>query len=292
MNEQFKANSQNQLTIHKYYEDGERGYWDFLKGRCHYGFSDTDAETNFDMERAQIAMERKLGKKLDLPAGSMVLDAGCGYGPVSRTLSNEFGLNIVGIDLIHKRLKQNAMLNQANEQSINLTNADYHHLPFPDETLDGIFTMETLVHAADHKQVLSEFLRVLKPGGKVVLFEYSIPSLESVPTLARKLAENVIRKTGMLSLPDFTHGSFSSILSEAGFEKPIIEEISENVYPSWHYMYKFAISVVLEELAKGTLTLDKVPGSLWIWPARKRLGYNICQAIKPNSTLSYNVDQS
>lgn len=282
MTERISGNQANVTTIHKYYEDGERGYWDFLKGRCHYGYSEAVDDENFDMEQAQIAMERILGNKLALAEGSTVLDAGCGYGSVSRTLNAEFGLNVVGIDIIHNRLQQNAKLNQTFKQPIDVTNADYHHLPFPDEAFDGIFTMETLVHATDYKRVLSEFMRVLKPGGKVMLFEYSIPSLESVPKLARKLAENVIQKTGMLSLPDFTHGSFTNILSDAGFEEPIVEEVSENIYPSWYYMYKFAISVVLDELAKGTLTLEKVPGSLWIWPARKKLGYNICLATKPN----------
>lgn len=58
------------------------------------------------MEAAQIEMERLLGNTLNLPEGSLVLDAGCGYGPVARTLNEEFGYRVVGADLIHERLSE------------------------------------------------------------------------------------------------------------------------------------------------------------------------------------------
>lgn len=273
----------NRTAVLKYYERSEdKGYWGYLKGICHYGYSSKSDTGPFDMESAQLKMERLLGKMLDLPSGSKVLDAGCGYGPVARTLTREFGYEVTGLDLIQTRLSKAAQLNQeAGISSINLIDADYHSLPFADGSFDGVYTMETLVHAHSLDAVLAEFFRILKPGGQLVLFEYSIPKLDSVPAAARKLAQRVIDNTGMTSLPHFTHGSFSKILGDAGFENAKVEDISRNVYQSWFDLWKFAIRFTLEELSQGRISLDNIPGSMWIWPARHKLGYNICQANKP-----------
>lgn len=273
----------NRKAVLNYYQKADKGYWGYLKGRCHYGYTAENDRRSFDMESAQLEMESKLGEALGLPRGSKVLDAGCGYSPVARTLVEEFGLEVTGIDLIHKRLNEGSKLNgrTSNISSINLVNADYHALPFADESFDGVYTMETLVHAHEFKLVLSEFLRVLKPGGKIVLFEYSIPKLSSVPIVARNLAERVIKNTGMTSLPYFTHGSFPELLKDAGFENPQAVDISRNVYSSWFYLWKFAARTTFEEFSHGRIGLDNIPGSMWIWPARHKLGYNICQANKP-----------
>ncbi|MFS8159165.1 MAG: class I SAM-dependent methyltransferase [Candidatus Roizmanbacteria bacterium] len=273
----------NRAAVLGYYARAEEGYWNDLGGVCHYGFSNEGDKGPFDMVSAQVEMERLLGKTLDLPAGSQVLDAGCGYGPIARTLSNEFNHNVTGIDLIARRLQRNLEINErVGPSQIDLVNADYHRLPFADGSFDGICTMETLVHAHNHQLVLSEFLRVLKPGGKVVLFEYTIPELDSIPKLARNLAERVIRNTGMTSLPHFTHGSMGRILENAGFQQAQSKDISKNVHASWHHMWKLAVRSTLVEFSHGTIGLDTIPGSAWIWPARSNLGYSISRASKPD----------
>ena len=270
-------------AVKNYYEATAENYLHLLHGRCHYGYTSDNERGPFNIEFAQLEMENKLGETLNLPPGSTVLDAGCGYSPVARTLTEKFELKVTGIDLIGGRLGEGSGPNQsANIQSINLANADYHFLPFPDESFDGVYTMETLVHAYKLEQVLAEFLRVLRPGGRVALFEYSIPELDSIPTIARNLAERVIRNTGMASLPYFTHGSFPRILEDAGFENAKSKNISREVYPSWFYLWKLAIwTTFTKEFSHGRISLDNIPGSVWIWPARHKLGYNICQANKP-----------
>ena len=45
------------------------------------------------------------------------------------------------------------------------------HMPFPDQSLDGIFMIDTFHHLPDANQFLKEVTRTLKPGGKLIMVE-------------------------------------------------------------------------------------------------------------------------
>ena len=253
-----------------------------LGGWCHFGFTPDGYKGKYDLKTAQLNMQRLLGNTLNLPNGSKVLDAGCGYGPVARTLTTEFNLVVQGIDLVGERLSKARQLNkECGVGSIGLAEADYHRLPFPDNYFDGVYTMETLVHAYPLNLVLQEFRRVLKPEGKLVLFEYSIPNLNSLNPIVRNMANRVIERTAMASLHRFTHGAFPHLLEEAGFENVRARDISKNVWQTWHFLWKEALKNTFNQIRDGTFSLDKIQGSAMIYPARSNLGYNVCEASKP-----------
>ncbi|MEZ6077723.1 MAG: class I SAM-dependent methyltransferase [Pirellulaceae bacterium] len=46
---------------------------------------------------------------------------------------------------------------------------DYHTLPFEDESISGVFYLESLCHSTQPEQALNEAARVLKPGGRIVM---------------------------------------------------------------------------------------------------------------------------
>jgi SAM-dependent methyltransferase len=76
--------------------------------------------------------------------------------------------------------------------------------------------METLVHAFDHRQALGELRRVLRPGGTLALFEYSVPPRSQMTAEQREAFDFVVERSTMRSLPAFVHGAFPAILDEAG----------------------------------------------------------------------------
>lgn len=253
-----------------------------FRGTCHFGY--TPQGQRFKLESDLHSMETLLGQKLAVPSGSVVLDAGCGYGRVATTLASEHGFNVIGIDLIPERLKEASRY--ANTQGVStrvkLLNGNYCTLPFKDSTFSAVFTMETLVHADPLEAALGEFWRVLKPGGRLVLFEYSVPDRASVDPLRQRLAENIARRTGMASIERFTHGGFPAILHGVHFEDVTVEDISRNVWPTWHWLFWRAIRDNWVTILRGrVMQHPNLAGSLLIWPHRHHLGYKIVTAIKP-----------
>lgn len=253
-----------------------------LQGTCHFGY--TERGEQFDLQSALRSMELLLGHSIDLPPGSPVLDAGCGYGRVAKTMNKEFGLDVVGIDLVPERLTEAERFTQEHKvsENVNLVRGSYTALPFRDASFKGVYTMETLVHADPLEDALSEFRRVLEPGGKLVLFEYSVPDRDTLDPVRKKITDTMVEKTGMASIGRFIHGSFPRILEGAGFENINVREISRNVGPTWRFLFWNAIRNEWPSIVRGRI-MEKtnLAGSLFIWPYRSQIGYNIVTATKP-----------
>ncbi|KAL9100500.1 MAG: hypothetical protein Q9187_009356, partial [Circinaria calcarea] len=96
-------------------------------------------------------MEDHLYESLELRPGALVLDAGCGVGHVAMHMARK-GLRVQGIDVVSNHLQWARQEIQARgfEKAVSVRLMDYHHLDgLADTTFDGVYTMETLVHATD-----------------------------------------------------------------------------------------------------------------------------------------------
>jgi len=100
-----------------------------------------------------------------LPAGARVLDAGCGAGvPVTKMLSEHFDVTGVDFSATQIRLARKAV------PRAKVFCADIAALNFPDGSFDAICAYYSLIHIPreEHRAVLENFLRMLKPGGLVL----------------------------------------------------------------------------------------------------------------------------
>lgn len=101
-------------------------------------------------------------------SGESILDIGCGTGNFSLKLAR-VGADVTGIDV------SDAMLDVAREKStgedlnIDFQNMGAHDLTFQDQSFDAMLCMATLEFVEDPKQVFDETMRVIKPGGRIVI---------------------------------------------------------------------------------------------------------------------------
>jgi SAM-dependent methyltransferase len=92
-----------------------------------------------------------------------VLENGCGVGMYVGHLSKSGG-RVFGLEYDFERAAE------AGQRSPGIINAAGEHLPYPTASFDLILSHEVLEHVADDGQAAREIVRVLKPGGRAVIF--------------------------------------------------------------------------------------------------------------------------
>ncbi|NHN87561.1 methyltransferase domain-containing protein [Acetobacter conturbans] len=127
-------------------------------------------------ETAIEHMHRYLFARELVPEGSTVLDVACGEGYGSALLSAK-AENVTGVD-VSPAAVEHAQEKYGNDR-VRFLAGDICALPLPDKSVDAIVSFETIEHVADHEKMLSEFIRVLKPAGIVIIsspdkYQYSV----------------------------------------------------------------------------------------------------------------------
>jgi ubiquinone/menaquinone biosynthesis C-methylase UbiE len=103
-----------------------------------------------------------------VPDPTRLLDAGCGHGTALLRRASE-PTAAVGLDISGAQLQ----LARQRVPAARLVHGDMTTLPFDAETFDAVVAYRSLIHVprSDHRVVLDEFARVLRPGGGVLLSE-------------------------------------------------------------------------------------------------------------------------
>ncbi|KAK1759210.1 S-adenosyl-L-methionine-dependent methyltransferase [Echria macrotheca] len=212
--------------------------WDFLcGGNRHFAYYPSPSTTlsPFPISAGQKRMQTQLLHSLSLPPYSHILDAGCGDGHVAIDLAQRGPFVITAFDVVPRhvsRARHNVSRAHLSPScSIQILHLDFDSLPsLPSQTYHGIYTSESLLHATSPSTVLSEFFRLLKPGGRLVLHEYhnDYMSPSSLPGFPATLISE--RHTGESA---FTRAEryFRHEMEQAGFEDIQINDYSANIEP-------------------------------------------------------------
>jgi len=101
-----------------------------------------------------------------LVAGKVVLDAACGEGYGAHLLSATAD-RVIGVDLSSESI-EHARARYPHER-LTFHCANCLSLPLEDRSVDVVVSFETLEHLAEHEELLTEFRRVLRPDGFLIL---------------------------------------------------------------------------------------------------------------------------
>ncbi len=145
-------------------------------------------------ERESDRLHDQAGALVDLlhhdtayPAGSRVLEAGCGVGAQTVPLArNSPGASILSIDVSADSLaKAGAKVDAAGLRNVELMQADIFDLHLDPASFDHVFVCFVLEHLAQPVEALTVIKELLRPDGTITVIEGDHGSSSSIPTARR-----------------------------------------------------------------------------------------------------------
>ncbi len=106
---------------------------------------------------------------------AVVLDVACGTGDLSLELKRNANARVIGSDFCHPMLAIAKVKTDEASAAIPYIEGDAMRLPFADSIFDAVTIAFGLRNLSNFADGLSELARVLKPGGKLVVLEFSSP---------------------------------------------------------------------------------------------------------------------
>lgn len=269
--------------INDYYLKSEWEYDFFLNGSKHFGYYPNEDWT--PIGESQQNMQNLVATKIGLKAGMRILDAGCGQGVTSTYLAKKFSCFIEGVTVVPFEIIKSERLaaNMNVSEKVRYSLMDYSHLEFPHESFDAVYTQESLVHSLNIKKTLSELYRVLKPGGRIALFEYTMAEDSKFSLEELRIMREMNEGSEMRGLPAMRHDSFSRLMEEVGFLDVTAEDITKKVAPMirrYQFLTKPAFHLVnMLGLTRRTPNLIAV-ACMDSFGKKDLVRYNIFNAIR------------
>ena len=282
------ANSYDEWT-----EDGIlEFYWGEHIHLGHYG--SPPRSKDFLQAKADFVHEMVKWGGLDkLPRGTTLLDVGCGIGGSSRILAKDYGFNVTGVTISPQQVERARELTPQGIDAKFMVD-DAMQLSFSDASFDVVWSVEAGPHMPDKAVFARELLRVLKPGGLLVVADWNQRDDRVRPL-------NFWEKPVMRQLLDqWSHPEFSSIegfselLAETGLVKGEVTtaDWSRETLPSWIDSIWQGIvkpkGLILFGVSGLIKSLREVPTLLLM---RLAFGSGLCRfgmfrAVKANSATS------
>jgi ubiquinone/menaquinone biosynthesis C-methylase UbiE len=135
-----------------------------------HGYHAEENERLFDQAGALVEL---LHADTAYPAGSRVLEAGCGVGAQTVTLARRSPeAQFTSIDVSAESIAQaQQRIDQAGLVNVTFRHADIFSLPFGDATFDHVFVCFVLEHLSQPTEALVRLRRLLRPGGTITAIE-------------------------------------------------------------------------------------------------------------------------
>lgn len=230
--------------IADYYNTTQNHYekwWDLYKSHSlHYGIWEQGTR---DFQEALVNTNKVLMDLANVQSSDRILDAGCGVGGAAVFMNRQKGVRVTGITLSQRQLAtaRALVLEKGLEEEVDFQLMDFTETSFPAETFDVIWACESVCHAPDPLKFMQEAQRILKKGGRLVMFDFFKSSGEQSDQ------NDWLKKwcdTWAVSRL-ITADAFARGLRESGFHRIKTLDYTPQIQKSARRMYKASLLAVV-----------------------------------------------
>ncbi len=161
----------------------------------------------------------RAAQRLSAGAPATIMEVGVGPGHILTAIGkrNKSAVS-VGVDISRGMLNQSRRALEKHRVGANLVCADALQLPFADGAFEGVVAsfLLDLFQQRNIPDALREMLRVLAPGGRIVVasLQFSNPALKQVWMLARRVAPGLAKRIQPIDFREFLEGTGMRVLRD------------------------------------------------------------------------------
>lgn len=275
----------HERKVERFYSVGAGRFGDCHGGYLNFGLWE---EEGCDYLRAAENLVRTLARWGDIGADARVLDVGCGFGAQDVLLARERGpRSIIGLDLTWTHVL--AARERAAAAGLSPSSVQFQHgsatdlRRFPEGAFTHVLAVEGIVHFDTRRRFFAEALRVLQPGGQLLIADYALQRpprslVDKLCVLLARLGWSIPRDNCDTVL------EYAAKLRAQGFTFVELRRVGALTIP--HYVREQRSPAYRRQLraARGSLGLwggDLIDAfARWMY-ARGQLDYVLARASKP-----------
>lgn len=235
-----------QEQIQQFY-DASSGLWEQVWGEhMHHGYYGVNGDERKERRQAQIDLIEEFLAWGGVNQASDILDVGCGIGGSSLYLADKFHAKATGITLSPvqaARARERSHAMHLDDRTQFLV-ADALDMPFPDNSFDLVWSMESGEHMPDKVKFLQECHRVLKPGGLFLMATWCHrPSTPPNPPLTPEEEKHLAEIYRVYCLPYVVSlRDYEAIARTLSFQTIHTADWSTAVAPFWEVVIDSALN--------------------------------------------------
>lgn len=234
-------------AVARHYDDLDVFYRDIWGEHVHHGLWLSGDEPP-DVAVRQLV--DRVAEAARLRPGMAVCDIGCGYGATARLLAANYYAHVTGLTISGAQHRY-AQAHPANGATFLLR--DWMENGLPNAAFDAVVAIESLSHMPDRAHFFHEAVRVLKPGGRLVVCAWCSAD-DAAPWTRRYLLDPICDEGRLTGLA--TPSEIESWIGEAGLALLNYDDLSRQVRRTWWIILRRMTSKVLTDSRYRCYLLD------------------------------------
>ena len=152
-----------------------------------------------------------IANTIELSTGQRVLDVGCGTGTLALAMAERVGPSgrVAGVDAAPEMIATAKAKAARSKIGVHFEVAAAQALPFADDTFDAVTTSLMIHHLPDVDRLPAarELLRVLRPGGHLLIAEFQAPNGPTSRVVTSHLFGHAMSDNDLTAILDLAHGA-------------------------------------------------------------------------------------